>query len=121
MSEHPAMRQILGGGTSRIIFNLLPLYRSEVQSVLHGVDFTRVTGAKPATAGETLVLAVTGLGPLVPGATAPVEEPVRRSPGRDQFAGESQHQWQQHRSAQQSGMAGVRRKTKAARLSEIGA
>jgi hypothetical protein len=74
MSEDPANRRINGGGTNRVIFHLLPLYRPAVQAALHA-DFSPVTSAAPARSGEVLILKVTGLGPLVPGTTPPGADP----------------------------------------------
>ncbi len=74
MSEDPANRRINGGGTNRVIFHLLPLYRPAVQAVWHA-DFTPVTAANPVLPGETLILRATGLGPLVPGTTPPGVDP----------------------------------------------
>jgi hypothetical protein len=74
MSEDPGNRRNIGGGTSRVIFHLLPLYRPEIQAAYHA-DFSPVTEASPAQSGETLILRATGLGPLVPGMTPPGAEP----------------------------------------------
>lgn len=68
MSEDPGNRRILGGGTSRIVFHLVPQQRPAVEAAFHG-DFSPVTASSPARAGETLILRATGLGPLLPGMT----------------------------------------------------
>ena len=55
-----------------LILQLIPMFRPEVVStagepaVFHA-DFSAVTAAKPAKAGEVLILRATGLGPTVPG------------------------------------------------------
>lgn len=52
---------------------LIPISRPEVvinadgPAVLHGADFSPVTAAKPARAGEVLILSATNLGPTRPG------------------------------------------------------
>lgn len=66
MSEDPGRRRVLGGGTSRIVFTLIPAERPEVQAAYHE-DFSPVTAASPARSGEVILLRMTGLGPLVPG------------------------------------------------------
>jgi len=66
MSEDPGRRRVLGGGTSRIVFTLIPVERPEVQAAYHE-DFSPVTAASPARPGEVILLRMTGLGPLVPG------------------------------------------------------
>ncbi len=70
MSEDPGLRRTLGGGTSRILFQIVPLYRPTVQGVYHA-DFSPVTAENPARAGETLMIRASGLGPLAPGTTPP--------------------------------------------------
>jgi uncharacterized protein (TIGR03437 family) len=74
MSEDPASRRTNGGGTNRIIFHLLPLYRPGIQALWHA-DFSPVTTANPVRSGETLIIRATGLGPLVPGTTPPGIDP----------------------------------------------
>ena len=70
--EDPANRRINGGGGSRFVLHLIPLSAPEIvytatgPTVLHA-DFTQVTEAKPARAGETLIAVATGLGPTRPG------------------------------------------------------
>jgi len=72
MSEDPALRRILGGGTRRYIFHLFPLFQPQVlagpagPAIFHP-DFTPVTADKPARAGEILIAQASGLGPTVPG------------------------------------------------------
>jgi uncharacterized protein (TIGR03437 family) len=53
--------------------HLIPMSRPEIVStpggpaVVHASDFKLVTAANPATAGESLILYATGLGPTRPG------------------------------------------------------
>jgi hypothetical protein len=63
VTEDPANRRILKGGRIQVIFNLIPLFRPEIMAVMHA-DFSPVTAASPALAGEVLILRATGLGPL---------------------------------------------------------
>ena len=76
-SEGPANRRILGGGTSRQIIYLYPMARPEIEvtpngpSVFHGNDFSLVTQAKPAHAGEVLIVRAAGLGPTRPNLEPP--------------------------------------------------
>ena len=65
-------RRNIGGGAARVIFTLIPLSRPEIvtnpngPSVFHA-DLSQVTTAKPARAGEILILTATNLGPTRPG------------------------------------------------------
>jgi uncharacterized protein (TIGR03437 family) len=85
MQEDPANRRTHGGGSGRFIVYLIPLSRPEIASAASGpavfhADFSPVTSATPARAGETLILMATGLGPtrpgIVPGAPFP-ESPLQ--------------------------------------------
>jgi uncharacterized protein (TIGR03437 family) len=74
MAEDPSLRRVLGGGTRRYVFHLLPSFRPEVvmtstgaPAVVHSVDFSPVTSASPARAGEFLSIFASGLGPTRPG------------------------------------------------------
>jgi len=73
MTEDPANRRIHGGGQRRFIVQLIPMSRPEVAqtlsgpAVVHANDFTLVTAARPARAGEILSLFATGFGPTQPG------------------------------------------------------
>jgi len=73
VTEDPANRRRYGGGAARVNLTLIPLSRPEILStpagpaVLHASDFSLVTAAKPARAGETLILIASGLGPTIPG------------------------------------------------------
>lgn len=79
MSEDPGLRRTLGGGTNRILFQVIPLYRPVVRAVYHA-DFSPVTEESPARAGETLVIRASGLGPLAPGTTPPGIDPFPEPP-----------------------------------------
>ena len=71
-TEDPANRRRFGGGKARFTLHVIPMSRPEIlvnssgPSVVHANDFTLVTAAKPATAGELLILYATGLGPTLP-------------------------------------------------------
>ena len=73
MAEDPINRRRNGGGKARYVVHLIPMSRPEIAvtangpSVVHASDFTLVTAANPASAGETLILYATGLGPTRPG------------------------------------------------------
>ena len=59
-------------GAARTVLTLIPMTRPEIITGPSGpavtpADFTLVTAANPATAGETLILYATGLGPTRPG------------------------------------------------------
>jgi hypothetical protein len=72
VKEDPSQRRVNGGGKASAVFQLIPLSRPEVvvtrdgPSVFHS-DFTLVTAAKPARAGEVLVVMATNLGSTRPG------------------------------------------------------
>jgi uncharacterized protein (TIGR03437 family) len=70
--EDPAYRRVNGGGKWRIGVTLNAVVRPEIAGAYHGSDFSPVSADRPARAGETLVLAVRGMGP-----TRPVLEPGR--------------------------------------------
>jgi uncharacterized protein (TIGR03437 family) len=75
-AEDPANRRNLGGGKSRAVFYLYPKVRPAVQVTAGGpavfhADFSPVTTANPARPGETLILGVTGLGPVKPSLDPP--------------------------------------------------
>lgn len=73
VTEDPARRRLNGGGTQSVLLQLLPYSRPEVimtaagPAVVHASDFSPVTAAKPAKAGEILALFANGLGPTRPG------------------------------------------------------
>ncbi len=72
MVEDPANRRRNGGGKTRFVLQVIPTVRPEVvitsgaPSAWHA-DLSPVTAAKPAAAGEVLILMATGLGPVRPG------------------------------------------------------
>ena len=72
MTEDPANRRRNGGGTQRWVAHLIPMSAPQIvtsasgPAVFHS-DFSPVTAAKPAKAGEVLIVEATGLGPTVPG------------------------------------------------------
>jgi uncharacterized protein (TIGR03437 family) len=73
MAEDPANRRIYGGGKQTLEYVLFPMSRPTIittnsaPSVVHSTDFTPVTAANPAKAGEVLSLFATDLGPVNPG------------------------------------------------------
>ena len=88
VTEDPANRQVNGGGSTFSVLCLIPLVRPQVVStqngpaVVHSNDFSLVTSAKPAKAGELLTLFATGLGPTRPGVDpgqAFASDPLQRS------------------------------------------
>jgi hypothetical protein len=71
MIEDPANRRTNGGGAVLFLLHLIPTSRPEVVTSASGpavfhADFSPVTSAKPAKAGEVLIVQATGLGPTVP-------------------------------------------------------
>src|SRR6266550_3979967 len=72
ITEDPSNRRKIGGGKGQSVIYLIPMERPEIviasggPAVFHA-DFSPVTAAKPAKAGEVLVVRATGLGPTVPG------------------------------------------------------
>ncbi len=107
MAEDPANRRLLGGGSIRQGIYILPMFRPEVlttprgPAVVHASDFSQVTTARPARAGEILTLFATGLGPTRPGvepgqpfpasppqvANSPIDVTVNGSPAEVLYAG----------------------------------
>lgn len=94
IAEDPAGRRTRSGGTGggRLILHVLPMFTPEVMmnsagpAIVHSSDFTLVSPANPAKAGEILSLFATGLGPTRGGveprqpfttdSVAPVNAPV---------------------------------------------
>jgi uncharacterized protein (TIGR03437 family) len=82
VTEDPANRRLRVGRASRYTFQLVPMERPDFvksatgPNVFHS-DFSPVTASNPATRGEVLIAAATGLGPTVsgkqPGAPFPLE------------------------------------------------
>ena len=72
ITEDPANRRVNGGGKIRWVFHVVPMSVPQIvappsgPAVFHA-DFSPVTAAKPAKAGEVLILQATGLGPPLPG------------------------------------------------------
>ena len=72
VAEDPSMRRTHPGtGSYRVQYHLVPLYYPEVETTAQGpsvfhADFSPVTPAKPARAGETLILRAKNLGPTTP-------------------------------------------------------
>ncbi len=72
MTEDPANRRLNGGGTQRWVAHLIPMSAPQIVTTASGPavfhsDLSPVTAAKPAKAGEVLIVEATGLGPTVPG------------------------------------------------------
>lgn len=72
MTEDPVNRRTNGGGKTRYVLEVIPMTQPQIMvgssgpAVFHS-DFSPVTPAKPAKAGEILVLLASGLGPTLPG------------------------------------------------------
>lgn len=74
MQEDPANRRINGGTRGHFFAYLIPMAWPEIATTASGpavfhADFSKVTSAKPARSGETLIVTATGLGPTAPGIT----------------------------------------------------
>jgi uncharacterized protein (TIGR03437 family) len=72
MAEDPASRRINGGTRGHFFAYLISTASPEIVGTASGpavfhTDFSPVTAARPARAGETLILTATGLGPTRPG------------------------------------------------------
>ena len=72
MTEDPANRRRHGGGRTRAVLHVIPLARPEILTTSSGPaifhsDFSPVSTAQPARAGEVLISVATGLGPTRPG------------------------------------------------------
>ncbi len=84
--EDPANRRIHGGGKFRAVFHLYPRHRPAVDNtatgpaVYHGADFSPVTAAKPARAGEVLIVGARNLGPTRPELLPPGSKPFKADP-----------------------------------------
>jgi hypothetical protein len=75
MQEDPSNRRTHGGNRGHYLLYLLPLARPEIENTASGPavfhsDFSLVTSARPARAGETLIVRAAGLGPTRSGLTA---------------------------------------------------
>jgi len=69
VTEDPANRRTNGGGHVVFTLYVMPAFRPEVAitangpAITHSSDFSLVSAAKPAAAGEILSIFATGLGP----------------------------------------------------------
>jgi uncharacterized protein (TIGR03437 family) len=69
MSEDPSNRRVYANGHRLFVLQIIPMNTPAVvqtangPAVVHGADFSLVTAAHPAKAGEILSLIATGLGP----------------------------------------------------------
>jgi hypothetical protein len=75
VSEDPANRRTNGGGRIQYFLHIIPMSRPAVATTPNGsavfhVDFSPVNAAKPAHAGEILIVQATGMGPTVPSVDA---------------------------------------------------
>ena len=72
ITEDPANRRRFGGGRNFFVLQVIPMARPEIlpvgssPAIFHS-DFTPVTAARPARAGEVLIVKASGLGPTRPG------------------------------------------------------
>jgi len=86
VTEDPANRRIHGGGKFRIIFYVYPKHRPAVDisptgpAVYHTADFSPVTAASPARAGEILTVGARHLGPVRPELLPPGTRPFKADP-----------------------------------------
>ncbi|MBI3682180.1 MAG: hypothetical protein HY235_17510 [Acidobacteria bacterium] len=84
--EDPANRRIHGGGKFRVVFRLYPKYRPSVDitadgpAVFRAADFSPVTAARPARAGEVLMVRARNLGPTRPELLPPGSRPFKADP-----------------------------------------
>jgi hypothetical protein len=73
VTEDPANRRHNGGGRLKFVLQVIPMSTPQIVAaasgpvVFHGGDFSAVTAARPAKAGEVLIVRATGLGPTRPG------------------------------------------------------
>ena len=72
MAEDAAYRRINGGGKRRYVLQVIPMSTPQIvvtggAPAVYHADFSPVTAAQPAKAGEVLIAKATGLGPTVPG------------------------------------------------------
>jgi uncharacterized protein (TIGR03437 family) len=72
MTEDPANRRLNGGGTQQWVAHLIPMSVPQIfttagRPALFHSDFSPVTLANPAKAGEVLIAQASGLGPTMPG------------------------------------------------------
>jgi uncharacterized protein (TIGR03437 family) len=72
VTEDPANRRLNGGTRETFALLVIPMFQPQILTaaglvVFHSSDFSPVTAAKPAKAGEVLITMATGLGPTRPG------------------------------------------------------
>ena len=72
MTEDPADRRSNGGGRIKFVLQMIPMSTPQIVATAGGpavfhADFSAVTTARPAKAGEVLIVRATGLGPTRPG------------------------------------------------------
>jgi uncharacterized protein (TIGR03437 family) len=72
VTEDPANRRRNGGGRLKFVLQVIPMSVPQVEITASGpavyhADFSLVTAAKPAKAGELVIARATGLGPTRPG------------------------------------------------------
>src|SRR5262245_53798634 len=72
VTEDPANRRRNRGGLTRFVIQLFPMIQPQIMMdsgtpAIYHADFSPVAPAKPAKAGEVLIVKATGLGPTVPG------------------------------------------------------
>ena len=71
--ENPINRRTFPAGLWKLVVQVIPMRTPEVgltttgPAIVHSSDFSLVTAAKPARAGEVLTLFASGLGPTRPG------------------------------------------------------
>lgn len=85
VTEDPANRRIHGGGRGRFFFSLYPRFCPAVDVTRSGpaifhADFSPVSAAHPARAGEVLIARVTNLGPTRPDLLPPGSRPFKADP-----------------------------------------
>ncbi|MEK7406158.1 MAG: hypothetical protein AAB225_13720 [Acidobacteriota bacterium] len=87
VTEDPANRRVNGGGGRlRFIIFLYPRYRPSVDmtadgpAVFRAADFSPVTAARPARAGEVLMVRARNLGPTRPDLLPPGSRPFKADP-----------------------------------------
>lgn len=82
MAEDPSNRRNYPGSSIKVLIHLLPMevpdaVRANGDPVAYHSNFTPVTRAQPARAGETVILAATGMGPtrpsILPGTPFPAD------------------------------------------------
>lgn len=84
--ESPSLRQALGGGRMVVRYYLIPRQWPEVDvtpegpAVFHAADWSPVTSARPARAGEVLIVRAKGLGPTRPGLIPAGYRPFSQDP-----------------------------------------